>query len=380
MIISHGSVFTGETFEGLDVVIQGEEIVFVGAPEEVATRYKDDVNVVDAAGKYVVPGFVDVHFHGCMGHDFCEGTPEATSILAKYEASRGITSICPATMTYPEERVARIAKNAAAFTPEVDEASLVGINMEGPFISPQKVGAQNPAYVQQCNIDMMRNVQELSGGLFKIVDVAPEEPGALEFIREMADDVRISIAHTCATYDEAKAAFEAGAKHVTHLYNAMPGLHHREPGPIPAAVESGATPEIITDGIHIHGAMVRLAFDMFGDDRMILISDSMEATGMPDGEYQIGGQPVTKVGNRATLHSGTLAGSATDLAECLRICVEEMDIPFESALKAATVNPARAIGIDDECAHIMPGYRADIVLMNADKKVENVVLRGNLLK
>ncbi len=380
MIITGGRVFIDGTFSFADIVISDDIIVAITEPGQARTlEAYTNYEVMDVQGNYVVPAFVDVHFHGCMGHDFCEGTSEAISLLAQYEASRGVTAICPATMTYPEEVLSKIAIAARTYEPKKNESALVGINMEGPFISPYKVGAQNPAYVQSCNIDEMRRLMEKSNNLFKIVDVAPEEPGALEFIEAMRDEVRISIAHTCATYDEATRAFEAGAKQVTHLYNAMPGMNHRAPGVIPAALENGATPEIIADGVHIHPAMVRLAFKMFGDDRMILISDSMEATGMPDGEYQIGGQPVTKKGNMATLHDGTLAGSVTDLADCVRICVTDMGVALESSLKAATCNPAKAIGVQDKYGYIAQGSMADIVILDDEIRVKTVILRGNVL-
>ena len=315
-----------------------------------------------------------------VGHDFCDGTHESIDAITRYEASRGVTAWCGTTMTFPEEKLAGIMECAAEHVDAPDAAALVGINMEGPFISPEKVGAQNPAYVQRCDAAMFRRLQNASGGKIKLVDIAPEEPGALEFVDEMHDDVRISIAHTCANYDQAAEAFRRGAKHVTHLYNAMPGLHHRKPGVIPAALEAGATPEIIADGVHIHPAMVRLAFSMFGAERMILISDSMEATGMPDGEYSLGGQAVTKNGSHATLHDGTLAGSATDLMGCMRVAATEMGLPLEVAVRAATENPARAIGVFDERGSLDAGKIADVVLLDADLNVAGVILRGKRIR
>ena len=251
MRITNGRVFNGSCFAEGDVFIN--EGLFV---EEAA--YVDDGAVVDAAGMTVAPGLIDLHFHGAVGFDFCDATPQALRAIAEYEASQGVTAICPATMTFTEETLLPIMANAAAFVPGPDQAELVGINMEGPFISPNKVGAQNPLYVQQANGGMLARLQEASAGLIKLVDIAPEEDGALEFIRQESKRVRISVAHTCADYDAAAAAFEAGARHVTHLYNAMPGLHHRKPGPIAAAAErDDVTPEIICDGVHIHPSMVR---------------------------------------------------------------------------------------------------------------------------
>lgn len=369
--ITGGRVFRSNAFgEGEVCMAQGR-----------FTEDTDARTTVDAAGCYVLPGLIDVHFHGCRAHDFCEGTQEAIHAIASWEARRGITAICPATMTYPEEKLARIMDAAQRFSSADGEAALVGINMEGPFISPEKIGAQNPLYVQAPDADMVRRLQNRAGGLIKIVDVAPEVEGALPFIKELSGDVRISIAHTCATYQEADAAFKAGACEVTHLFNAMPGLNHRAPGPIASALEHArVTPEIIADGVHIAPAMVRLAFQMFGADRMLLISDSMMATGMEDGEYELGGQPVTVRGNRATLHDGTIAGSATDLAACLRIAVAHMGIPLVAAVRAATENPARALGIFDERGSIEPGKVADCVILDADLQVRDVFVRGMRLQ
>lgn len=373
MKIVKGRVFTGREIVDGDVFISEGRFVD-------AAHYVDDGVVIDASGLVVAPGLIDLHFHGALGCDFCDATPESLATIAAYEASQGVTAICPATMTFTEETLSPIMENAAAFQPAADQAALVGINMEGPFISPNKVGAQNPLYVQQASSSMLDRLQEKSGGLVKLVDIAPEEPGALEFIKQEAGKVRISVAHTCADYEQAAAAFDAGACHITHLFNAMPGLHHRKPGPIAAAAErADVTPELICDGVHVHPAMVRLAFQVFGPERMILISDTMEAAGLEDGEYSLGGQPVTVCGNRATLHSGTLAGSNTNLALCLGVAVREMGIPLEHALRAATANPARALGIQDERGAIAPGMVADCILLDPEARVQQVVLRGTLL-
>ncbi len=380
MRITGGKVFSDGTFIDADVVVEGGRIAALepaGTPETAGGE--GDVLGVD--GCYVVPGFVDIHFHGCMGADLCDAEPEALKEIARYEASRGVTSICPATMTYPEDRLSSIARIAAAFEPAEDEASLVGINMEGPFISPDKIGAQNPAYVQRCDAGMLRRVQEEAGGLVKLVDIAPEEPGAMEFVREVAAEVRVSLAHTCTDYETAREAFAQGARHMTHLYNAMPGLHHRKPGPIAAAWEAPeATVELICDGVHVHEAMARLTFGLFGESRICLISDSMRATGLEDGTYDLGGQDVTVRGNVATLADGTIAGSVTDLAACVQHAVTAMNIPLEQALTAATITPAKAIGIDAERGSLAAGKTADIVVLDANLNVKHVILRGKKIR
>lgn len=374
MRIINGSVFVGEGFVERDVFVA--EGRFVGE----AARAEGG-QTVDAAGCYVIPGLVDLHFHGSAGADISDGDLAGLHRMGAYEASRGVTAMCPATMTLPEDVLMRAAQAAAAYEPAADEAALVGINMEGPFISPSKVGAQNPDYVRNPSAEEFRRLQEAAGGLFKLVDIAPEEPGAEEFIREMTNEVRISLAHTCTDYDTAARAFELGARQLTHLYNAMDPMHHRKPGPIPAAVEHGeVTAEIIADGVHIHPAMVRLAFQLFGDNRMILISDTLRAAGLEDGTYDLGGQDVTVRGPVATIDNGALAGSVSDLVRCLTVAVRDMGIPLASAVKAASANPARALGLDAERGAIEAGKVADAVLLDKETlDVRAVVLRGELL-
>ena len=388
MRIVGGQVYRNGSFTREDVHVRDGLVVEIGTPaagvhggDGEALDADAYVNVVlDASGCYVVPGFIDLHFHGCMGHDFCEGTQEAIHALAAWEASQGVTAICPATMTFPESVLGPVMDAARAFEPGERESELLGINMEGPFISPDKVGAQNPAYVVDPDIDLLKRLQERSGGKVKLVDIAPERPGALAFIDELAEDVRISLAHTCADYDMAAAAFAHGARHVTHTCNAMPGLGHRVPGPIAAAFDCpDATIELICDGVHVHPAMVRVLFGLFGAERIILISDTMEAAGLADGEYELGGQAVTVRGNRATLHDGTIAGGVTNVAECLRIAVRDMGIPLEDAVRAASENPARSLGVFDQRGSLDVGKVADVVILDENLSVRHVLVRGTLL-
>ena len=374
MIVRNAKVFTdGCRFVEKDLVIRDGRIVFGATP-------RADEEIVDAGGAYALPGLVDIHFHGAVGHDFCDADEAGLQAIADFEASKGVLAICPATMTFNEEILNGIMDVAAAHK-NGRGADLVGINMEGPYISPSKVGAQNPKYVMGADAGMFRRLQARSGGLIKLVDVAPEEPGNLDFIRACHGEVRISIAHTCADYDTAKAAFAAGASHMTHLYNAMPGITHRAPGPIIAALEEGAEVELITDGIHIHPAMVRFTFNTFGDDHVILIADSMMACGLPDGQYSLGGQAVTVKGALATLteHPGTIAGSATCLYDCMRHAVLHMGVPLASAVRAATLNPARSIGIDADYGSLEPGRWGNVVLADEQLNIQKVIQKGVVL-
>ena len=374
MIIRNAKVFTGGCrFEERDLLIRDGRIVFGAVP-------MDGEEVLDARGSYALPGLVDIHFHGAVGHDFCDADEAGLQAIADFEASKGVLAICPATMTFSEEILNGIMDAAAAHKNERG-ADLVGINMEGPYISPRKVGAQNPKYVMGADAGMFRRLQARSGGLIKLVDVAPEEPGNLDFIRACRDEVRISIAHTCTDYETAKEAFAAGASHMTHLYNAMPGITHRAPGPIIAALEEGAEVELITDGVHIHPAMVRFTFRAFGDGHVILVADSMMACGLPDGQYSLGGQAVTVCGPRATLteHPDTIAGSATCLYDCMRHAVLDMGVPLASAVRAASLNPARSIGIDADYGSLEPGRWGNVVLADGQLNIQKVIRRGKVL-
>ena len=305
-------------------------------------------------------------------------------LFRSYEASVGVTNIVPASMTLSEELLIGICETAKAYREEGIQdkrAQFWGINMEGPFVSVAKKGAQNEEYIHKPDIEMFDRLNEASGNCVKLLDIAPEEDGAMELIEKRHDQVAISLAHTCADYDTAKEAFRKGADHVTHLYNAMNPYTHRAPGLIGAAAdEEKVKVELICDGVHIHPAAVRTTFKIFGDDRIILISDTMRATGLEDGDYTLGGQYVKVTGNLATLKDGTIAGSVTNLMDCMRTAVLKMGIPLESAVKCAAVNSAKRVGIYDSCGSISAGKKADVVLLEKeDLALRQVILRGKAL-
>ena len=378
MIIRNASVYTEEgKFAQQDIFIRDE--LFVDCAAE-----GGEEQIIDASGCIAIPGLTDIHFHGCMGHDFCDGTREAIDAMAVYEASVGVTNIVPASMTLSQDMLLGICSTAKAHREEGVQdkrAHFQGINMEGPFVSMAKKGAQNGAYIHKPDQEMFERLNEASGNCVKFLDIAPEEDGAMELIDKWHDRVVISLAHTCADYDIAREAFQRGASHVTHLYNAMNPYSHRAPGLIGAAAdEEKVHVELICDGVHIHPAAVRTTFKIFGDDRIILISDSMRATGLEDGDYSLGGQYVKVTGNLATLKDGTIAGSVTNLADCMRTAVLKMGIPLESAVKCAAVNPAKCAGIYDSCGSITAGKYADVVLLDKeDLSLKQVILRGQVL-
>ena len=376
-IIKNGKIYGPDgTFSSGTLYICDGKIVseqtFLAAP----TEDLGDCSVLDAAGCHVIPGLTDLHFHGCMGSDCSDGTVEALRTIAQYELSRGITSITPATMTVPAGQLEAVAKSAADFQCP-DGADFLGLYMEGPFISPQKKGAQKAEAIRRPDTGWFRKLQELSGGAFRTVALAPEMEGALDFIRENKKDVRLSIAHTACDYETACQAIAAGASQMTHLYNAMPPLAHRAPGPIAAAADDpNVMAELICDGVHVHPAIVRNTFRMFGEDRILFISDSMRAAGLSDGTYDLGGQQVHVHGPLAALADGTLAGSVSDLMRCLQTAVTEMGISLECAVKCAAVNPIRALGMEEEYGSLEPGKWANLVLLDSRLQPVIVLHRG----
>lgn len=367
MLIKNALVFTEACrFEPM-TVITDNGLISQLLPGDAMIKYGGEV--IDAKGCYLLPGLTDVHFHGCAGRDICEGTYDAFEKITAFEFSQGVTTVCPATMTLPDDKLCQVLSAAAEYkktAPQSAYAGLVGIHLEGPFISKAKKGAQNEDYILTPGSAMLRHWQSCAKGLIKLVTIAPELEGAIDCIKECAGEFRFSLGHTESDYDTALKAFAAGSDHLTHMFNAMPPFLHRAPGVIGAAFDCGnCFTELICDGQHISAGAVRAAFRLFGDEHIVLISDSMEAAGMPNGRYHLGGQAVFVKENRAQLDDGTLAGSVTTLYGCMKTAVK-MGIPLESAVRAATINPCRSIGIDDEYGSITKGKKAHLLLLDAD--------------
>lgn len=354
-----------------DIEIEDGKILRVGKD---LPRKEEDL-AVDCAGSYtVVPGFVDVHIHGCAGADTCDATREALEAMAAFLLAHGVTSFCPTTMTTSRETIqaALLAAKDMMDHPMEGGARVVGVNMEGPFIAKERKGAQKEEDILPPDFPLFQRFYEESGGIVRLVDVAPEQPGGLDFVEKASQLCTVSIAHTTADYDQAKAAFDKGVTHATHLFNAMSGLHHRKPGVVGAVFDdSRVRGELICDGFHIHPAVLRAAFRLLGD-RALIISDSMRANGMPEGEaFDLGGQMVTVHQGKALLPDGTIAGSVTNLHQEIKNLVS-FGVPFEQAVKAATLLPARAIGLDGEIGSIAPGKRADLVVLDENLDIAAV--------
>ena len=335
-------------------------------------EYQDDEKVIDAEGLLVLPGLVDIHSHGAAGEDFSDGNPEGLKKILQYEKRCGITSYCPTSMTFPKERLRQIFASIKGAQTE-EGAKVVGINMEGPFLDPAKKGAHVEEWIAAPDAAFVRELNQEVDGLVRLVTLAPNMDGAEEFIKEMHEEVCISLGHTAADYDCASGAMKLGAHHVTHLYNAMQPFGHRAPGLIGAAMDDPeCMVELICDGYHIHPSAIRAAFRMFGPERVILISDSMRATGMENGTYELGGQEVTVKDRKAVLKDGTLAGSATNLYGCMCKAIE-FGIPLEQAIMAATANPARSIGIFDRVGSVRIGKQADLLLVSENLELKRVI-------
>ena len=428
-----GMIFTKDC-----VFEPGELVIEDGIIKEV--RMCEYENLVQKEQEqYLIPGLVDVHFHGVAGYDFCDGTKEALQAIAAYENEHGITTICPATMALPVTELEQILTAATEWKKEqawensavcengdraeerIQAQSLRGIHLEGPFIAKEKKGAQKEENIIPADVATLRKLQEKANELIKLVTIAPETEGSMKCIEELKDEFRFSVGHTMADYETACKAFEAGADHVTHLYNAMRTGTHREPSvPDAAADYDNVYVELICDGIHVHPSVVRNTFRIYGDDRVILISDSMRATGMEASAvsddmaksnetdavsddmakgnetdavsddmaknnetekdiFILGGQRVTVNGKLATLEDGTIAGSVSNLYDCMEMAIS-MGVPKESAIKAATINPAKSIGVDGEVGSIEVCKRADILIADEDLKLETVIIGGKICK
>ena len=336
-------------------------------------------DAIDLGGATVIPGLVEVHSHGNSGADFSDGDYEGLKAMAKFYAQCGATSFAPASMTLPYDVLSKAFATAKQLKDEAPEglSRIMGIQMEGPYFSYKKRGAQNADYLKEPDFEGFEKLYNECDGLVRIVDIAPELPGAADFVAKASKLCTVSIAHTDCTYDDAKAAVDAGVTHLTHLYNAMPGITHRAPGVIPAGVENEKVQaEIICDGFHIHPAAVRLAFTMF-KNRMVLVSDSGRCAGKDEGyQFDLGGQMAEIRGGVAKLvGTDTIACSASDMWKCLRNTIS-WGVPEEEAVRAASYNPAKALGAESKIGSIETGKFADFVITNADYSEKRVFIGG----
>ena len=357
------------------VLIEDGRIAAVG-PDLAA----NGAETVDLSGHVIAPGFIDVHVHGGGGHPLITPDPGEIEAYARWAVSQGVTSFL-ATVCTPTPDTALGCLVACANTREAtDGAALLGVNLEGPFVSPERRGALPPSWPAEPDVDTFRRFLDASGGKLRLMTVAPELPGATAIISEaLSAGVRVSVGHTNATYEVARDAFAAGASHVTHAFNAMRPFHHREPGPLGAALEAdGVTVEAIADGVHLHPATVRTLVRAFGPERIALITDGVTPAGVSDGAFRIGDVEARLKDGEMRLPDGTIAGSVATMADVVRNVVRWGIADLAAAATMASATPARALGLDERKGHVAPGYVADLIALTDDLSVAATWVAGRL--
>lgn len=333
---------------------------------------------IDMSGKIILPGFIDIHIHGGGGADFCDATPQAIDTISQYLAKCGVTAFCGTTMTLPHQKLKEIVQNASNY--KDSKSKLVGINLEGPYIAISKKGAQNGDFVRGGNIDELKELMEIGKGKVKIITVAPEAENNQEFIGQASQMICVSVGHSDADANECQQAFDKGARHATHLFNAMSPMTHRNAGIVGTALDNdNVTCELICDGEHICPTVLRNAFDILGENRACVISDSMRGAGLGTGEFELGGQTAyVKDGYKvAKLEDGTIAASITNVFDEFKNLVG-WGVDFKTALKACTINPATVIGHQDSIGSIAVGKWADLIVTDDQLNLKEVYINGEI--
>lgn len=377
-VIANGRIYTeNETIAQGYIIIDNGKIAQIGTGE-----YQGELTTIGLKGQHVLPGFIDIHMHGGYGEDAMDASFEGLKHLSESLLSEGTTSFLATTMTQSDENIIKALKNIVNYQGQQDNlnaASIVGIHLEGPFISEHKVGAQNPAYVQRPSVAKIQQFQEIANDQIKVMTFAPEVEGARETLAALHNQINFSIGHTVATFDEVNEAVAHGAKHVTHLYNAGTAFEHRNPGLSGAAwVNDKLSTESIIDGIHSHPASIKIAYKQKGNKRFFLITDAMRAKGMPDGEYDLGGQNVTVKGSEARLASGALAGSILKMNEGLKNLIKFTGASLDDLWRVTSLNQAIALNIEDNKGSIAVGKDADIVVVDDDIHVLTTIKSGEV--
>ncbi len=374
MWLKNGYVFTADyVFRKLDVRIEDGRLLQLEQPASSSPAGED----VDLNGSYLIPGLIDLHIHGFGGINVMTADEKALNRMSLALAEAGVTSFAATTTTLASANICQaLRKISLAKRNGPAGARIQGAYLEGPFISPAKKGAMQERYILEPDPVVLQEFLDIAPGLVKIVAIAPERAGASAVIRCCAEQgVVASIAHTTASYEQTMAAIRQGAGQITHLFNAMPGLHHREPGPIGAAIDNPVSAELICDGRHIHPSVLRAAYKMLGCKKIVMISDAIPFAGLGDGEYEMDGIKSIVRDGLSRLEDGTINGNVHSLADGLRSAVS-FGIPLEDAIQMATINPARALGIDAGLGSIEPGKKADLTVLNRDLTVGSAYVDG----
>ncbi|ERH34934.1 N-acetylglucosamine-6-phosphate deacetylase [Staphylococcus equorum UMC-CNS-924] len=379
-VIENGRIYTEEEIiERGYIIVKNDKITDVGKGD-----YEGALTTYDAQGQHVLPGFIDIHTHGGYGEDAMDASYDGLKHLAESLLSEGTTSFLATTMTQSDENITKALENIIEYQKQqnvLKAADIVGIHLEGPFISEHKVGAQNPAYVQRPSIEKVQQFQKTANNQIKVITFAPEVEGAHETLEALHDQIRFSIGHTVATFDETNEAVARGAKHVTHLYNAGTPFEHREPGVFGAAwTNDSLSTELIVDGIHSHPTAIQIAYKQKGNTRFFLITDAMRAKGMPDGEYDLGGQNVIVKGSEARLASGALAGSILKMNEGLKNLIQYTGDSLDNLWRVTSLNQAIALNIESQKGSLKVGKDADIVIVDDEITVQTTIKAGEIHK
>ena len=367
MLLQNATVYGADFLpRKTDLAIDGETIV---RPEDAPSG-----ETVDLSGCIVVPGFADVHIHGAGGGDMADASVESLQKMSRFLASHGVTAFCPTSMTLPEDALTQQFRAAEQCKGTEPGARILGVRMEGPYLSMAKKGAQCADYIRPADAAEFARLNAVSP--IRIVDVAPETQGATDFAAAVCRQATVSMAHTAADFATAQSALQSGFSHATHLFNAMPPIQNRAPGVVTAVFDSEtATAEMICDGFHNHPAIVRMAFRLLGEDRIAVVSDAMRAAGEPDGDFVLGGQKVFVRNGEARLADGTIAASTTNVYDEFRNLLR-WGIPMRQALRACTIHPARIARADRQIGSLEPGKFADVLVLRSDLSIRGVMVHG----
>lgn len=375
MIFKDFNVIFTDRIEKISIQTKGTKIISMN-PD-----LSSDDEVIEGNGRYLSPGYIDIHIHGAGNHDTMEGTFEALEAISTTLAKHGTTSFLPTTMTVSVDEIRTAVDAISKAKGSVTGATIAGIHLEGPFISEHAIGAQNPKYVIRPTKESFMEMVGDHIDLVKNITMAPEVEGALSlapFLREHG--VNVSMGHTVATYDQALDGIHNGFNHSTHLFNAMSPFTHRNPGVVGAIFDTDITTETISDGIHVSYPSLRTAYKVKGSDKTLLITDAMMACGMPDGIYSLGGQKVISKEGAARLESGALAGSILTMDKAVQNVFKNTPLPLYEVIKMASYNGAKFIGIDKEKGKIALNYDADLLILSEDLNVEHIFIEGRQFK
>jgi len=382
-IILHGNIITPfQLLENKAIFIENGEIIEIKDERKIDTATLGETEIIEAQGKFVVPGYIDIHIHGGGGSDVMDGDWETINQIAITHSCFGTTSFLPTTMTMSKNKIIKslqgICKAAKKGTAG---AKILGVNLEGPYINSEKKGAQKEEDIRLPSIEEFIQFQQTSGDLIRLITLAPEIPGAINFIKYLGKQgIIVSVGHSNATYAQVQAAINVGLSHVTHTFNAMRGLHHREPGVVGAALSSPElTVEMIADGIHIHPVVMKILIQVKEIEKIVLITDAMRAAGMSEGIYELGGQEVTVDKGQARLKDGTLAGSILTMDKAVKNLVNKIGISLPKAIQMASYNPAKSVGVENKKGSLELGKDADIVILNKKLEVELTMVAGKVV-